>query len=210
MGAIVAVAALSGACGEESMWVRAAAPAADVATQGVWVMPPNAEGPATLVPARAPSVGPRPTVNKGRELGYELTSEAPGSYRFRWTSDNLVRHGGVRRFHGSVWTAGHFLSVVPGCQDASCPLETDDYLSAVQSAPGGGERIDWDTLAKDGWDGFSFTVDAQPMYFDVNVDGRPRPEVFQLLTRNRPPAPLEPGMSAEIAPQPEPAADDDE
>ena len=51
---------------------------------------------------------------------------------------------------------------------------------------GGGERIDWDTLAKDGWDGFSFTTDGAPLYVDTNVDGKPRPDILQVVNWNQP------------------------
>jgi hypothetical protein len=174
---------LLAACGGESAWVPASGPTQGAfGPRGVWVEQASETSPPEILSTARPSVGPRPHIFMGRTLGYELTSQSPGTYRFRWTSDNLVNHTGVRRFTGSVWTPGHFLSVVPGCEDASCPLEDDDYLSAVQSVASGGERIDWDTLAKDAWDGFSFTTDNAPVYFDLNVNGQARPELLELLT----------------------------
>lgn len=43
----------------------------------------------------------------------------------------------------------------------------------------GGERIDWDTDASTGWDGFSFTTDTEPVQFDVLIDGNRHPELFE-------------------------------
>jgi hypothetical protein len=131
----------------------------------------------------APDVALRSKVHifEGRTLGYELTAQSPSGFRFRWTTDNITHHTGVRRFTGSVWTPGHFLSFSPGCDDRSCDLEAGDHVSAVESVAGG-ERIDWDTLAKNGWDGFSFSTDGSPLYFEVNVDGQPRPELLELVT----------------------------
>jgi hypothetical protein len=182
----VGLALLLAGCGGESAWVRVSAPVnGAVSPGGVWVGAANEVGPR----AHTFPVGSlrayehaRSHAFEGRTLGYELTAEASGRYRFRWTTDNLTHHTGVRRFTGSVWTAGHFLAFSPGCDDGSCDLEDGDYVSGVESAPGGGERIDWDTLAKDGWDGFSFTVDDQPLYFQVNVDGSSRPELLELVT----------------------------
>jgi hypothetical protein len=122
-------------------------------------------------------------------MGYELISRTPGSYRFRWTGDFITAPSRVgRRFQGSVWTAGHFTSVIPGCDDGSCALEEgEDHLSAVEQVAGG-ERIVWDTVVWNGWDGFSFTTDAEPLYLELLVDGRARPDLLDFRAAARPPA----------------------
>jgi hypothetical protein len=172
------------ACGGESEWAPASSPR-QVAPAGVWVGQASQAVPPEIM-TTALGGGPKVHIFAGHTLGYELTALAPASYRFRWTTDNLVARGGVRRFTGSVSTAGHFLTFAPGCDDGSCDLEDGDHVSGVQRLPGGGERIDWDTLAKDGWDGFSFTTDSAPLHFEVNVDGRARPELLELVTWNEP------------------------
>jgi hypothetical protein len=172
-------------CGGESEWMPASAPAHGAA--GLWVGPSATGVPPTILTNMA-ALGPKVHIFAGRTLGYELTAEAPSTYRFRWTTDNLVNHTGVRRFTGSVWTPGRFVSFSPGCEDGSCDLEAGDHVSGVQRVAGG-ERIDWDTLAKDGWDGFSFVTDSAPLYFEVSVDGTPRPELLELVTWNQPYAP---------------------
>jgi len=173
-------------CGGESEWVPASAPPR-LALGGVWVGPSGVGAPPEVL-TNLGALGPKVHIFAGRTLGYELTVQAPTTFRFRWTTDNLVNHTGVRRFTGSVWTPGRFVKFSPGCDDGSCDLETGDHVSGVERVAGGGERIDWDTLAKDGWDGFSFTTDA-PLYFEVNVDGQPRPELLELVTWNQPYAP---------------------
>jgi len=184
IGFVVVGTALS-ACGGEGEWRPASGPGHLAPGAGVWVGRVNE----TLAPEiMTPIVGGGPKVHifEGRTLGYELTAEPPATYRFRWTTDNLVNHTGVRRFTGSVWTPGHFVSFRPGCDDGSCDLEPGDHVSGVQLSAGGGERIDWDTLAKDGWDGFSFATNGAPLYFDVNVDGQSRPELLELVNWNQP------------------------
>jgi len=147
----------------------------------------------------SPRVAPRVHTFEGRTLGYELTAVGSASYRFRWTTDNLVSHGGVRRFTGSVSTAGHFVAFAPGCDDGSCDLEPGDHVSGVQKVPGG-ERIDWDTLAMDGWDGFSFATDSAPLHFEVSVDGRPCPDRFELVAWNPPPPATSVGAPVPLVP----------
>jgi len=178
---------LVAACGGESAWVPASGPTQVVAggRPPVWVREASevsTQGRATIYPLELGSKAP---MLAGRTLGYELISTTPGTYRFRWTGDSFVSHVENWKFQGSVWTAGHFTSVVPGCADRSCALEDDDYLSAVQHVAGG-ERIDWDTNASIGWDGFSFTTDTEPLYIELNVDGEARPDLLEFLAAGRP------------------------
>jgi hypothetical protein len=49
-------------------------------------------------------------------------------------------------------------------------LESGDFVSAPYATTGG-QRIDWDTFASDGLDGFEVTTDQYPVYFDVYIDG---------------------------------------
>ena len=42
----------------------------------------------------------------------------------------------------------------------------------------GGEAITWSTNASDGWDGFSFVTDTEPVVYQVNVDTQPRQDLF--------------------------------
>jgi hypothetical protein len=181
--ALVGLGFLLAACGGESEWMPPSAPR-QVAPGGVWVGQASQATPPEIMTAVIGG-GPKVHMFAGHTLGYELTALGPSKYRFRWTTDNLVNHSGVRRFTGAVSTAGHFLTFSPGCDDGSCDLEDGDHVSGVQKVAGG-ERIDWDTLAKDGWDGFSFTTDGAPLHFDVNVDGRARPELLELVTWNEP------------------------
>jgi hypothetical protein len=180
------VALLLASCGGEAVWVPASGPtqSASSGSRGVWVRETSEASPqrAMVYPIE---LGSKVAMRVGRTLGYELVSQGLGSYRFRWTSDMLESHRGNRRFQGSVWTAGHFTSVVPGCADGSCPLEEEDHLSGVEHVAGG-ERIEWDTIVWDGWDGFSFTTDAEPLYFDLNVDGDARPDLLEFLAPGRP------------------------
>lgn len=74
-------------------------------------------------------------------------------------------------FRGSVWTQGTFSSVTPGCSDADCPVEQDDYVLTTPVAVAGGQRIDFDAVTNTGVDGFDFVVTAEPVYFDLFIDG---------------------------------------
>jgi hypothetical protein len=175
---LVALAAglAEGGCEGGAAWPPSAEPAAAgnvVPRDGHALFPPAG------TPVYALQVGGEVRVSPGLKIGYSLTAKAPGSYRFRWTGDDAVTRGGFHKFYGSVWTTGHFTSLVPGCDDGSCPLEPEgDYVSGVLRVDGG-ERIDWHTFASDGWDGFSFTTDTEPVYFDVNVENGPHPDLFE-------------------------------
>jgi len=123
-------------------------------------------------------VGGTVPVAPGVQVGYALTAPQKMTYTFRWTGDAAVTGDGYQNFYGSVWTTGHFTSLTPGCVNQACPLESGDYVSGVMQVSGG-ERIDWDTNASTGWDGFSFTTDTEPLYFDVFIDGSRHPELFE-------------------------------
>ncbi len=116
-------------------------------------------------------------VAPGTKVGYALTAVAPMSYTFRWTGDSAVTGDGFQHFYGTIWTTGHFTSLTPGCTDMACPLESGDTVSAVMHIAGG-EAITWNTNASDGWDGFSFVTDTEPVVYEVNVDGQPHQDLF--------------------------------
>jgi hypothetical protein len=59
----------------------------------------------------------------------------------------------------------------------ACPLENGDVVSGVMQVAGG-EAITWSTNASDGWDGFSFVTDTEPVIYSVYVDGQERPDLF--------------------------------
>jgi hypothetical protein len=113
----------------------------------------------------------------GTKVGYALTSPSQKTYQLRWTGEAKVVADGYHEFYGSVWTTGTFTSLTPGCTNQGCPLEVGDFVSRAENVTGG-QRIDWDTFASTGWDGFSFTTDTEPIYFDVYIDGARHPELF--------------------------------
>jgi hypothetical protein len=117
----------------------------------------------------------------GTLVGYALTASALKSYQLRWTGDAKVAGTGFSHFYGAVYTTGHFISDKPGgCPSAApCKLETGDEVSAPIPLKSGGERIEWSTNASTGWDGFIFTVDVEPIYFDVYADGMSRPGLVE-------------------------------
>ncbi len=175
------------ACGGESAWIPAAGPSEG---RGVWVQEasqPRSTPGSIIYPLE---LGAKPPMKPGLAPGYELVSKSPGNYRFRWTGDFITAPSRVgRRFQGSVWTAGHFLSVTPGCDDQSCALEEgEDHLSAVEPIAGG-QRIVWDTVVWNGWDGFSFTTDAEPLYLELLVDGKARPDLLDFSAMRGPSSP---------------------
>jgi hypothetical protein len=139
--------------------------------------------PPSTTASYAVKVGATVPIAPGTQAGYALTSAALMTYQLRWTGDAAVAATGYREFYGSAWTTGHFTSLTPGCVNAACPLESGDYVSGVQNVAGG-QRIDWDTFASDGWDGFGFTTDTEPVYFDVFIDGSRLPQLvsFQVGT----------------------------
>ena len=106
----------------------------------------------------------------GEQAGYSVTALASDSYRLMWTGDTNATGSASHEFVGSVWTTGRFTKVTPGCADGACALEGQDYLSGVTPVAGG-ERLDWDTLASVGFDGFDVETDGAPIYLDVTIDG---------------------------------------
>ncbi|HEX2572689.1 MAG TPA: hypothetical protein VH877_24280 [Polyangia bacterium] len=108
-------------------------------------------------------------VQPGVQPGYGITANFGGSYRLVWTGDSSTS-GTYREFWGSVWTPGTFSSVTRGCFQSVCTLEQGDYVSNP-IAVAGGQRIDFDAYGFSELDGFDFVVSAEPVYFDLFIDG---------------------------------------
>ena len=109
----------------------------------------------------------------GSQPGYGITANTGGSFRLVWTGNGGATS--YSEFYGSVWTTGTFVSMTPGCAGNSCPLESSsDYVSVPYSVRGG-QRIDFDSFARDGVDGFDFVVSTEPAYFDLYIDGQRYP-----------------------------------
>jgi hypothetical protein len=101
--------------------------------------------------------------------GYGITANIGNSYRAVWTGNTSL---GYNEFRGYIYTPGTFTSVTPGCSDGSCALSTGDTISSVSAVAGGGQQIDFDTIASDGnLDGLDFTVDIEPVEFYMEVQG---------------------------------------
>ncbi len=143
---------------------------------------PNGEVPPSSTISYEVKVGGSLDVTPGTKVGYALTASQLQTYRFRWTGDAAIAADGFQHFYGSAWTTGHFTSLTPGCDGQVCPLEAGDFVSSILVVSGG-ERIDWNTSASTGWDGFSFAVDTEPVYFDVFIDGARHPELFYFPAR---------------------------
>jgi hypothetical protein len=133
----------------------------------------------TVVPTTAQVVRIEPgagtIVQPGVQAGYGITANVGSSYRILWTGDASASLS-YREFTGSIYTAGNFTSVTPGCANNFCALEAGDYVSPPTPTTGG-TRIDFDTIATTGLDGLDFIVDSEPVYFDLNIDGVPYPNL---------------------------------
>ena len=137
------------------------------------------DGAGTAIPPKstttyAVAIGKTTGAVGGQQTGYSLMALASKQYRLKWTGDaNTATGAPFREFYGSVWTTGKFTALFPGCQNNACPLEPGegDFVSGVKTI-GGGEEIDWDTIASGGFDGFDFTTDTEPSYADMFVDGQ--------------------------------------
>jgi hypothetical protein len=112
----------------------------------------------------------------GVQAGYSISANSSGNYRLVWTGD-AATSGTYHEFWGSVWTPDRFTAYTPGCLDQSCALEAGDAISGQPVQGAGWQRIDWDTFAADGLDGFDFAVDPTApghavVYFDLYIDGQ--------------------------------------
>ena len=119
--------------------------------------------------------GAATVVQPGQMAGFGITANTGGSYRFVWTGDGNAS-GQYREFWGSIYTAGNFSNIVPGCAGGICQLQSDDYLGQSQNVTGG-ERIDFDSNAASTLNGFDFVVNVEPVYFDLYIDGKQYPNL---------------------------------
>lgn len=138
------------------------------------VGPRNGVGAEPLPPASTATFTIQPNVATGvvagQQAGYGIrTLSSPSTFRVIWTGDGNAG-GGFHEFWGTMWTTGTFSNEVPGCTNGFCTLESGDYVSQPY-ATAGGQRIDWDTFASDGLDGFEVTTNVVPVYFDMYIDG---------------------------------------
>jgi hypothetical protein len=142
----------------------------------IYTRPGGAGGP---VPTAADiyriTPGAATVVDPGFQAGYGITANLGGSYRLVWTGDSNAS-GTYREFFGSVYTPGRFVQVVRSCNSNVCPLERADLLSSPVATTGG-QRVDFDAFAYDSLDGFDFVVDAEPVYFDLFIDGQRYPQL---------------------------------
>jgi len=130
----------------------------------------------------APGLGT--VVQPGAQAGYGITANTGGSYRLVWTGDAGVS-GGYREFYGSVWTLGQFTTTTWPC--GVCTIGDGDAWNDPVPVDGGW-RIDFDTFAATALKGFDFITTAEPVYFDLFIDGQRYPQlVFFPSTDATPP-----------------------
>jgi hypothetical protein len=116
--------------------------------------------------------GASTVVFPGSQAGYGITANLGGSYRAVWTGESPVRYN---NFRGTIFTPGTFTFIDPGCGGV-CPVESSDLFQTGPVA-GGGEQIIFDTVATTGLDGVDFVVDAEPVEFDLKIDGGRYPDL---------------------------------
>jgi hypothetical protein len=121
--------------------------------------------------------GASSVLQPGTQAGYAVTANLGGSYRVVWTGDAGVSHT-YTEFWGTMWSPGHLTNLVAGCSDGSCALESDDFLSGVRVDSSGGTRVDFDTFATTGLDGFDVVTDTEPVILDLYVDGARLPDLI--------------------------------
>jgi hypothetical protein len=141
---------------------------------------PHQGGVGGAVPSTAPVYRIQPqgatVIQPGTQAGYGITANFGGAYRLVWSGAGGAG-GTYREFWGSIYTPSHFGQIVSGCADSSCTLQRDDYVSPIATTSGG-ERVDFDAIAEDNnLDGFDLYVDAEPVYFDLRIDGSAYPQL---------------------------------
>jgi len=124
-------------------------------------------------------------VQAGVVPGYGIRSLGGNTYRVFWTGDGNTAGGGYHEFWGSMWTTGTFSNQLIGCGASFCAIEPGDFVSTPYQVSTG-QRIDWDTFASDGNDGFEVQASTNPVYFDLFVDGKRVPSLvfFPDATKN--------------------------
>jgi hypothetical protein len=124
-------------------------------------------------------------VQAGVLAGYGIRSLGGNTYRVFWTGDGNSAGGGYHEFWGSMWTTGTFTNQLVGCAGGFCAIEPGDFVSTPYKVSTG-ERIDWDTFASDGNDGFEVETSSEIVYFDLFIDGKRIPSLvfFPDATKN--------------------------
>jgi hypothetical protein len=126
------------------------------------------------VPADAPvytaKANAETTVKPGSQAGFGISGDGFGTFKLIWTG-NTTKGNPAVKFEGSVWTTGAFSDIALGCSDDSCTLEDDDVVDPVTGAMGGGQYIHFKATSTDDLDGFEFSTDVEPVYFDLKYDG---------------------------------------
>ncbi len=152
---------------------------------GAWVVscaPAHSDGAGSkeaIPPASTPTfhvANAATNVEAGVVPGYGIRSLGGNTYRVFWTGDGNTAGGGYHEFWGTMWTTGTFSNQLIGCGGGFCALEPGDFVSTPYGVTGG-QRIDWDTFASDGDDGFEVTASTEPVYFDMFVDGSRLPNL---------------------------------
>jgi hypothetical protein len=110
----------------------------------------------------------------GTQPGYGITASLGGTYRAVWTGQGPHAYN---NFTGTIYTPGHFTDVTPGCSGNACPVEANDIFNAPFAVAGGGEQFTFDTVASTGIDGVDFTIDLEPVEFDLVIDGVRYPDL---------------------------------
>jgi hypothetical protein len=146
---------------------------------------PSSAGATTYHIDTASNIGVQ--IQPGVTAGYDILASPGGSFRIVWTGDGLTS-GAKSNFTGTIWTTATIDSVAPGCSDGSCPLESNDFVSTATQVTGG-YLVSFDTITSTGIDGFDFTVtaesSAQPVYFDLLIDGVRRADLVYFSSANQ-------------------------
>jgi hypothetical protein len=116
--------------------------------------------------------------------GYGITASGVGSsVTMRITALGATSS---QEFYGSIWSAGGLSNVSLGCAGACTAPVAQDFVSQPYS-DSGGTRIDFDIIGANAT-GFDFDVgfnsSAQPVYFDVLVDGSSSPLSVNFFAAN--------------------------
>lgn len=118
-----------------------------------------------LLPGAETLVGP------DYQASFGITALDSSNYRIIW-SGGTGSDGAPVAFEGSIWTKGTFKSITPGCDDQSCEFEEGDEI-VPQSIVDGGQYFGFKAKATTDLDGIDFSVDQEPVYFELLHEGFP-------------------------------------
>jgi len=128
--------------------------------------------PASTIETYDVKIGAGSGIAAGTQDGYGIEAYPNSIFRLIFTGygQNMSME---QEFWGSIYTAGDFSNVTPGCSQMSCPPDANDFFS-LSRATGGGHRLDFDVFAPSSVKGIDFTA-KQPVYFDLYIDGLHQP-----------------------------------